>query len=116
MNKKIDYISFWRRDPLSVENIQQLKIIKSGKDFVKDDGSVFKDGNTLLRQLETVADIENTSKQYRAYLYEDDKSDFTLKFFLVVHFSDCTYLAVKGIHPFKQEHFKDIQNIFDQYL
>ena len=117
-NRKIDFLSFWKRSPYSVETIDQITLSFQGQTVVDDKGNECdkEKVNALLYTLFVTCEIEKTPEQYQAFLYEDDTKDFTLKFFLVIHYNDCTYFAVKGIHPFQQPHFKDIQTAFAPYF
>lgn len=115
-NKNIKSISFWRRNPQSVEEIQSIKIEKNKNgvclnDNIKLDENVLSDlVDTLLNKL----NLEDTKEPYRAFLYEDDQNNYQIKFFLIVSFADSTYLAIKGIHPFQQKNYKEIQEVFNK--
>ncbi len=118
-------LSFWRRNPDSVESIDQLFIERKDKDFlllVLQNGTVKKnilskeDVDSILTRLYDDCKIQFTREEYTAYRYEDNRDDFSLKFFLVLEEKNFTYLAIKGIHPFKQDHYQDILHLFDSYF
>lgn len=115
-NKKITHIYFWTRLPHSVERIKTVDI-----NFDKDkitcnhqeiDSTKIKN---LITTLFDTCDINHTEEEYRAFFYENDFTDYNLRFFLTIYFENCTYLAVKGIRPFQQPHFKDILNAFQPF-
>ncbi len=118
MNKTIEYISFWKRNASSVDKIERVKLYVKGKKMVDEHGKSypFSEWIALVDSLFDVLKIEETDENYKAFLYESDSEDFSIKFFLEIAYSDGTYLAVKGIHPFKQNNYKEIQNLFAPYL
>lgn len=123
MKKKqtIQDILFWRRNPTSVEQIERLSLTwkedhfhllspKEEKDLTPEESQSLLD--TLFKSWK----LEEIPEEYKAFLYEDDTSNFSLKFFLRIDSINHTYLAIKGILPFKQEHYNDILNLFVPYL
>lgn len=103
---------------MSVEKIEKVTLHFQSGFAVDDHGKRYEkdDIDSLLHTLFVTCDLTNTKDPYKGFLYEDDIQDFNLKFFLVIHYEDCTYFAIKGIHPFKQAHFKEIQEAFQPYL
>ena len=122
---KVRAISFWKRDPNSVENIQRLRILPSKKDYVlslqtkdRNEEKPFshEEFDQLLSYLFDTLQVDKTPENYKAFQYEDEVQNFALKFFLEIDYSNCTYLAIKGIHPFKQEHYREIMDCFSALL
>lgn len=118
MSRKIEYISFWKRDITSVDHIECVKLSLKGKEMTEEHGKRYpiQEWKKIVDTLFDDLKIEYTEEQYRAFLYESDKENFAIKFFLEVAYSDGTYLAIKGIHPFKQKNYREIQNLFAPYL
>lgn len=122
--KNIRYLSFWKRSPESVEAIQRLTMLRDGKNFQvqitlgKDASRTLtqQEFQALLDALEKEYHITDTPEEYKAFKYEDDVENFNLKFFLEIQYQDFTYLAIKGLHPFKQPHYQDIMALFQTYF
>lgn len=122
--RKIRSLSFWRRNPNSVESVYYLSIkpTKEGylltgeKDGKKERLLSNNEIDALLSLLFNDYKIDEIDEQYKAFKYEDEVNNFTLKFFLTIDFSDYTYLCIKGIHPFKQPHYQEILKTFDSLL
>ena len=117
----IERITFWRRKLGSIEGVQALS-------FTIDDDDNFslsyqgrtiavakEDYEALLQNL-TVTCRDAFVDPYLAYKYEEDKNDFGIFFFLSLDYRDATYRCLKGIHPFKQPHYKDIQAAFEPFF
>ena len=116
---QISYIDFWKRNPNSVESIDSLEIKIEGKNWFLDT----KKGNRPLSEEEIsklqdgLDEIRNDGEdEFRAFLYEDKQSDYSLKFFLNIQFSNHTYYAIKGRYPFKQKNYQAINNLFSPLL
>jgi hypothetical protein len=118
-------LSFWKRNAMSVEAIDSLSITSKDRGYELSIHSGNKEKirkiskeelESLLKTLLDEYDILKSDKEYKAYLYEDDKEDFSLKFFLSLTMEDYTYIAIKGIHPFKQPHYQDFLNLFKKYF
>lgn len=116
---QISYIDFWKRNPNSVESIDSLEIKIEGKNWFLDT----KKGNRPLSEEEIsklqdgLNQIRSTGEdEFRAFLYEDKQSDYSLKFFLNIQFSNHTYYAIKGRYPFKQKNYQAINNLFSPLL
>lgn len=118
MNKQIEYISFWKRDIDSVDSIRCVRLSLNGKEMTDNHGSKYplSEWKRVVDTLDNVLKIEETEEQYKAFLYESEQENFTIKFFLEVAYKDGTYLAIKGIHPFKQKNYKEIQALFAPFL
>ena len=43
--------------------------------------------------------------EFKAYLYEDDKSNFNIKYLLYIEEKNHSYVGVKDLYPFKQKDF-----------
>lgn len=119
--KSVIEIYFWKR---KVESIEQFDIFdsKRGKDGIKTtlDGKEFDFSSDEFKELSNYLlkdlDIENSNKEYQVYKYEDDKNDFSIKFFLLIEFNDCTYFAIKGTMPFKQRYYHEIVDKFTKII
>lgn len=123
--KGIRSLSFWKRNPNSVESVYRLTLKPSqdGYTMVTSDENGEKkrnlstnEVNSLLNLLFVSYDLDHTEDQYKAYKYENNPNDFNLKFFLEIDFKDYTYLCIKGLHPFKQPHFKEIMDTFSPLI
>ncbi len=122
--KNIRSLSFWKRSPESVEAIQKLSIVRDGKSFQVDISLGKKttftlsesDFQALLTTLEKEYQILDTPEEYKAFKFEDDTENFNLKFFLEIQYQDFTYLAIKGLHPFKQSHYQEIMALFGKFF
>ncbi|MBQ8142660.1 MAG: hypothetical protein IJ194_05860 [Bacilli bacterium] len=122
---KIKSISFWKRDPNSVENIQRLQIKVQPKECLltienrgkKEESTLpIEEYKKILSYLFDDLHIEETEEKYKAFQYEDNINDFNLKFFLEIDYSNFTYLAIKGIHPFKQGNYQEIMKFFTKWI
>ncbi len=121
ISKNIQKIHFWRRSVESVEKIQYLTISPLGDAFIvqidKDTTKLrtisSNEVDAILKQLEQDCHLSTTPDEYRAFQYENEKNDFSLKFFLEIDYINFTYFALKGIHPFKQPYYKEIVTLFD---
>ncbi len=118
-------LSFWRRNPESVESIDRLSIERKDDAFlmlVSQNDAVKKiilskeEIDSILTRLYDECKIQFVRNEYTAYRYEDNQADFSLKFFLFLEEKNFTYLAIKGIHPFKQDHYQEILHLFDSYF
>ena len=120
--KNILSLTFWKRSPDSIEAIDKLTITKSDKSFLmtikenKERKLSINEVDALLTLIQKECDIDNTSEEYKAFKYENDKDNFSLKFYLEINFIDFTYLAIKGVQPFKQPHYKEIIALFNALL
>ncbi len=122
---ELHQLSFWRRNPDSVESIDRLIIERKDNEFSmivhqketeKKNVLSKEEIDSILICLYDVCKIQFAKDEYRAYRYEDNQDDFSLKFFLLLEEKNFTYLAIKGIHPFKQDHYQDILHLFDSYF
>lgn len=116
--KDIEYISFFRRSPQSVEDILSIRLNYTRGCFVKDNGVKYSKeaSDNLLHQLFDVLKVEETEDAFKAFLYEGRKDNYQIKFFLEIAYKDGTYLAVKGTQPFQQKNYKEIQALFEPFL
>ncbi|MFA6829109.1 MAG: hypothetical protein WCR67_00140 [Bacilli bacterium] len=117
----ITSISFWKRRPSSVDKIDYITMTVTGRKSVllsingnqsDMDIKVFDD---LVKSL-TVDCKDAFTTEFAGYKYEDTIKDYVLKFFLTIDFDDATYMALKGIMPFKQPFYQEIVKIFSPYL
>lgn len=110
-------ISFWKRNPDNVADILRLEIeCLVDKTYLlnvngKDHSLPKEEGDKLIEGLIALK-LGETKKEEKAYLYEDRPQDYRIKFFLVFSYPEATYLAVKGIDPFGQKNYKEIQALF----
>ena len=117
MTKTITEIRYWTRDKQAVDEVKETSFKVDKKDVIHNGGILPKEeAKQLLSTLFDVIKIEETEEEYKSYLFEDNKENFMIKFFLVIRYSDFTYLAVKGVKPFLQKNFKEIQALFEPYL
>ncbi len=116
--KKIDHILFWKRRPDSVEEIQSIQLDYRKGCFFDDVGNKYSkaEGDELIHTLFDVLKIEETENDFKAFLFENDKENYQIKFFLEIAYDDATYLAIKGTQPFHQKNYKEIQSLFQPYL
>lgn len=71
--------------------------------------------NTILSNLyEYIKDMEKT--RYQVQLFEYEINNPAIKFFVCFQFKNNTYIAIKGIEPLTQIHYKDILNEIDNFL
>ena len=70
----------------------------------------------VLSDLVKISERLSTNATYRKETPEDNINDFNLKFFLEIDYSNCTYLAIKGIHPFKQGNYQEIMKFFTKWI
>lgn len=124
-NKSIREINFWKRSPTSVETVEKIKLTpKSDKSFavritspaIKNKDLSVKDSEGFLAFLNQVLEKNSSNTLYEAFRYENNTSDFNLKFFLEVDYSDYTYQAIKGIHPFKQPCYQEVMKYFGNLI
>lgn len=120
MEKKIKSVTFWKRDPLDVSHLETLTVL------FRDDGTSewTREGKKERKGKEETASfllglkalsLEMASEGYRAYLYEEDPGDYRLHFFLVLRYTDATYLALPGLNPNQQPKYKEILRFFEGY-
>jgi hypothetical protein len=122
---KLSRISFWKRSPDSVERIEKIILTPEEDGTMKAELFLPEEKLSSLSEEESRAlkkalfedlRIQETEAPYLAYLYEDSTDDFNLKFFLVAEDSDFLYLAIKGIHPFKEPHYQEIMKLFSDLI
>lgn len=122
MNAKPIRIYFWKRRPTSVEQTDVLVFTRlDSKTFEadingKETAVSKKEFDELYQRLMKECGMENVAPEYQAFLYEDDKSNFTLKFFLEIDLDNHTYVAEKGLMPFKQPYYKEIIETFSKFF
>lgn len=123
MKKKFPVkILFWKRNIESVERIDEIVLErKENESYIKtingtEQVSSKEEFDAHLDSLMTTCDLANTEKTYQAFLYENNPKDFAIKFFLCLYLNDHTYLAIKGLMPFKQPHYQDIVALFAPYF
>lgn len=116
--KKIEYISFWKRKPESVEEVQSLKLTYHNGIFSDDKGKQYtkKESENLIHILFDELKIEETEERFKAFLFENNKENYQIKFFLEIAYDDATYLAIKGTQPFHQKNYKEIQTLFEPFF
>ena len=122
--KNIRCLTFWKRSPESVEAIDKLVFSPIGDAFqlqIEQNDTRFRtlDSNEVLALLSDLVNkyhIQEMPEEYKAFRYEDNQEDFNLKFFLEIDLNDFTYLAIKGIHPFKQPHYQEIIALFNPFF
>ncbi len=92
----------------------QLEIHTAEKDktVIIDDDEL----QNLVMNLIARCEILNVPDTYQAYLYENDVEDFSLKFYFLLELKDFTYIAIKGLHPFRQPHYHDLIDVFLPYF
>lgn len=112
----IKFIRFWKRDPESIEKTLSLEI-DTGKDkwiLTNSKGKRPLTDKEKDKVREVINSVKNsTDDDFCALLYEDNRADFSLKFFLTIRYSDNTYYALKGRFPFKQKNYKTITDLFN---
>lgn len=116
--KDVTKIIFWKRNPQSISKIIKTIILKEDNVFyleTQNQRIIFSDEkiNYLFDKLNNELDSGDI-EEYRAMKYENNENDYVLKFYLEIDFSNFTYLAIKGINPMHQKHYKEICEIFDQ--
>lgn len=115
-------IKYWHRKVESVEQIEKIEIKKIDKQFeISIDEKEFKpldskELRSILSTLNTEIDIQNYQQDYLVHIYDNDLNDLNAKFYLEVYFIDCTYIAIKGLHPFKQPKYQEIIALFENYF
>lgn len=106
-------INLYKRDIKSIEDVN-YHYLKIDDDKVEIDNvnNIIELAkiNSLLNKLLDLTETYLDSK-YRCQLYEYNKDDLMLKFFLVIKFKNKTYLAIKGNRPFNQPNYKEILEI-----
>ncbi len=123
MKQKIASISFWRRDPNAVNKFDEVLFDCSNKKLDIKNGSEARvqslsddKATSLKKELTSLIDKSKLDEEYFAHRYEDDKTDFNIKFFLTVHYFDKTYFAYKGLYPFKEAGYQEIVSFFDKII
>ena len=115
--KNIKEIRYFRRDPKNIESIASLRFQFEGKNSTKN-GLPFskEEKEKLFSTLFDTLKIQDTPEEYRAFLYEGDKENYAIKFFLSLKFKDQTYFAIKGTKPFQQPNYKEIVSSMEPYF
>ena len=114
-SKDIRQLYFWKRGINSIEEIHKMSISFIDKEAIikkdaKEEKRLTKDQiDAFLTQLSPYLE---KNEEYRAFRYENDPQQVTIKFYLEIDFVNHCYFAIKGIHPFKQPYFKEILNLF----
>ena len=121
--KKINYsniykISFWKRSQNSIDHVNEYSLEKNKNKWsfrFNDNESEIstKDVNNLISSLKDLK-IDDASDEFKAYYYEDNKKDYSLKFLLFIEDDSHIYSGYKGLYPFKQEKYKEIVSLFEQ--
>ena len=111
-------ISFWKRSRNSIEQVNKYQfVLDSSKWSFKfnDDNVEIEDKkiNHLINSLKEL-NIDNSSDEFKAYYYEDDKNNYALKFLLFIEDKNNIYLGLKGLYPFKQDKYQEIVDLFEQ--
>ncbi len=120
---EIQYVDFWHRMPDAVDRIEKCHIdFLEGKWKVKTD-KCEKEGLLQMDELKDVfvflndtIHIETDLKDFRAFDYENDPSQYALSFFLKILFRNKVYFAVKGCSPRKEKHFREILDFFSKFI
>ncbi len=119
MAAPIKEVLFWKRDINSIEMVHSLDFVLN-----KDGSLVLHRGNkerVLSRQerQSLFLFLEGLRKEedgFRAYLYENNPQDYSLKFFLCIKLENNTYYAIKGRYPFKQKNYQEIRKRFNPFF
>lgn len=109
----VSEISLYKRDVKSIEDINYhyLKIDGNKVEIDAVNNIIELDKiNSFLNKLLSLTEVYLDS-EYRCQLYEYNKDDLMLKFFLAIKFKNKTYLAIKGNRPFNQPNYKEILEI-----
>lgn len=116
-SKDIWFIHFWKRGMDSIEEIHTIDISLIDKEVIvtkdkKEEKHLTKNQiDDFLNRLSTYLE---KNEDYRAFRYENDTQQVTIKFYLEIDFVNSCYFAIKGIHPFNQPCFKEIIDLFSQ--
>lgn len=122
MRKKPIRIYFWKRRQSSVEQLDIASFERLDHNFYQSEINGVKKAMTpgefdrLSKYLLEHCELGSKNREYQAFLYEDDREDFTLKFFLEIDFENHTYIAQKGLMPFRQPHYSEIIDVFAPYF
>lgn len=116
------FLFFWKRNQNSIEDIDKITITKtkdkkleleiSSLDKVEKREFSSEEFYSLVDKLNHDCEIEETPDIFQAYLYENVPVNTEIKFFFCIEFTDYSYIAIKGLLPFKQPHYHDILNTF----
>lgn len=121
--KKVNYsniykITFWKRSQNSIEHVNEYSLEKNENKWKlkinKNESEIpTQDVNDLISSLKSLK-LDDVSDEYKAYYYEDNKKDYSLKFLLFIEDNSHIYSGYKGLYPFKQEKYKEIVDLFEQ--
>lgn len=109
-------IDFWKRSPLSVDEVLKLKIEAKDQIILS-----LKDKKKILTAEEYKDIVDHLIKDIdifandRCFNYEDNPEDYSISFFINLHFDNMTYFAVKG-QKNKTKNFDILLHYFDKYL
>lgn len=111
---RIDYV---KRSSTSIQNFEKICIIKEQDGYVlykdgKQERKMSQDEFSSLVQTLLVDFKDAFIEEYYAFDYECIPENYQLKFFLKISFEDMTFIAIKGIRPFRQPHYQDIVELF----
>lgn len=112
--KNITSVQFWKRGTDSIEHIDTYSLEIKGKQYIltKNKTALPFDKEKTVSFINQLTEIIQHEDNFFAFHYENDSTRFEIKFFLEVKFDDFTYIAIKGINPFKQPHYKEILQLF----
>lgn len=91
------------KDEIELNNFKEIKKIE--KNIIN---------NILSNLYSYIIDLKHT--RYQAQLYEFEINNPAIKFFVCLQFKNSTYLAIKGIEPLTQIHYKEILNEVDKLI
>lgn len=111
---RIDYV---KRSATSIQNFEKISIIKEEDVYIlykdgKKEKEISQDGFSSLIQTLLIDYKDAFTEEYYAFDYECIPENYQLKFFLKISFEDMTFVAIKGILPFRQPHYQDIVELF----
>ena len=113
---KICKIDFWKRSLNSIDKINTYSftfddnkctfLYNSKKQNISDE-----EINKLIKNLNDLK-LESWDDEFKAYLYEDDKNNYNIKYLLYIEEKNHSYIGVKGLYPFKQKDYQKVIDIF----
>lgn len=124
MVKQIKKVVFWKRNSQAISQVDRLEIdYQNKKSFVFKYGFEQKEKHfsdeefsSLSKKISSLLDPERLDKHYFAHKFEDDPTDYSIKFMITIDYVDKTYFAYKGVQPFKEAKYKEISSYFSDLI
>lgn len=124
MVKQIKNVVFWKRSTEAISQVDKLEIDYQTKNLLvskygynqKEKYLSDQEFLSLTEEISDLLDINQLDRSYFAHKYEDDISDYSIKFLVTINYLDKTYFAYKGVQPFKEAKYKEISDYFTDLI